>query len=303
MCDSIDFDERLELFFGGASNAVAHVYARVREVEADGRCTLSGSLSGPECQYAQTLPARFDFVDRGPGASILAAATVPDPCYWTPQMPHLYRATVSLMRDGKVVGSAVRVVGMRRLGAVGRDLRFDNQRWVVRGIALDAARSLEALTACHGASAALVVHEPSDELCQRASCAGVLLVAQLNQGNIAAIRHLSRWPAVGIIVLRSADPATDQALNALGRVCVLAQRFGPEENVVPQRWAQVAVVDVGDLQSLPQRIAGADLPLIAHRPWNAAKEIEPARAECDRLQRDLAASGALAGADWAGYVV
>ena len=47
---------------------------------------------------------RFAFVDRGPGASLLAEAIVPEPCFWTPEMPHLYQAEVQLRRGGRRAG-------------------------------------------------------------------------------------------------------------------------------------------------------------------------------------------------------
>ncbi len=128
-----EFDEGLEIFFGGAADALARVYARFGGASAGGPLRLVGTLRGPACQYAQTLPANYPFVDQGPGPSLLAAAVVPEPCFWTPDMPHTYRAELRLERAGQVVARAERTVGIRPLGRT-------RPRFAVRRPSLGAAR-------------------------------------------------------------------------------------------------------------------------------------------------------------------
>ena len=84
-----EFSERLEIFFGEASDTVAASMLGCAGRKPIKGSQLTGSLVGPSCLYAETLPARFEFVDRGPGESLLAEAVVPEPCFWTPEMPHL----------------------------------------------------------------------------------------------------------------------------------------------------------------------------------------------------------------------
>ena len=67
---------------------------------------LTGTLAGPSCLYAKTLQATFSLVDRGPGESLLAEAIVPEPCFWTPEMPQLYQADVQLRRRGEILAHA-----------------------------------------------------------------------------------------------------------------------------------------------------------------------------------------------------
>ena len=94
---------QLELFFGDASDAVARVYARLPCDETTTGSQLTGELIGPECRFAQTLSARIPFQDRGPGESLLAEAVVPDPCFWTPELPMLYKARIE-RKGPEVVG-------------------------------------------------------------------------------------------------------------------------------------------------------------------------------------------------------
>src|SRR3954454_8553352 len=97
-----DFAEGLELFFGDASDAHARVYAQFQTPDRDG-LTLAGRLRGPTCAYAHTLQTTLQFVDRGPGPSLLAEAYVLEPSFWTPDLPHLYRAELDLRRGSELI--------------------------------------------------------------------------------------------------------------------------------------------------------------------------------------------------------
>ena len=94
-----DFSDRLEIFFGEGHDAIAHVYARLRGRTTADDFQLAGRLTGPTCLYAETLPATLSFVDRGPGNSLVAATIVPEPCFWTPDMPQVYQAVVELRHN------------------------------------------------------------------------------------------------------------------------------------------------------------------------------------------------------------
>src|SRR4029077_16217650 len=93
--------------------------------------------------YAKTLQATYSFVDRGIGNSLLAEAIVPEPCFWTPEMPQLYQADVQLRRGGEMLAHASRIFGVRRLGAQRRKLVFDGKGWVLRAVSRDEALTME----------------------------------------------------------------------------------------------------------------------------------------------------------------
>ncbi|HEY2893960.1 MAG TPA: hypothetical protein VGJ16_07100, partial [Pirellulales bacterium] len=172
-----EFADGLELFFGDASDAHARVYAQFQTSEREG-LTLAGRLRGPTCAYAHTLQTTLQFADRGPGPSLLAESYVLEPSFWTPDLPHLYRAELELRRAGEVIARIERPFGMRPLGAIGRKLMFDSRRWVLRGLLAYEAGSTD-LQTWRASSLAMVVHNPSDALCDEASRLGVLLVAEL----------------------------------------------------------------------------------------------------------------------------
>ena len=192
--DPAEFDRNLEVFFGHTSDAVAYVYARLSGVPADGSWRLSGSLTGPVCRYAETLPARSQLVDRGPGASLLAAAAVPEPCFWSPEMPHLYDVEIELRHGDDMVATAKRLFGFRNLGAAGSKLIYDAKRWVLRAVIADEVATGD-LGEWRDSNTAMLVANPSDALCEEASRVGVLLMAEVQRADRAALQRLARWPA------------------------------------------------------------------------------------------------------------
>src|SRR5690606_21870743 len=111
---------------GQASPAETRVYARLvgehpRDVQ------LSGTLSGPYCEYAHTLPATVRFTDLGPGPMPLAEAIVPDPCFWTPELPYLYQASVEVRREGNEIARLEQTFGFRPLGPRGRRFYYEGK--------------------------------------------------------------------------------------------------------------------------------------------------------------------------------
>jgi len=311
------FARHLELFFGDASDAVARVYARLPCDETTTGSRLTGELTGPECRFAQTLSARIPFQDRGPGESLLAEAVVPDPCFWTPELPMLYRARIE--RKGPEVSgqgpgiegyevvvtghapekesfaTVEKWLGIRRLGTRGRSLVLDTVRWVPRGVLLERI-SRDDLKAAREADVVLCGPPPNDEICLEASRHGVPMLIDLSAQSgdaVEEVRRLGQWPAVFLVMLE-AGATVDAAIRGAARNLLIAATFAANEPIVVPAWAQVALCDV-TLENA-QRLAVCPLPILVRRP--AIANISEARAACDRLQYDLAPTG-----DFAGYLV
>jgi hypothetical protein len=283
-------DDRLDLFVGGMSQAVCRVYARWADFHAEGS-QLTGTLTGPTCLYGETLPATSRFLDKGPGGPPLAEATVPEPSFWTPQMPQLFQARVQLRHGDQLQAEVTRSFGIRPLGAAGARLRLDGKAWVLRGVMGDDVAA-EELPAWHDSDTALVVRSPSDILCEAASRIGVLIVAVLDESNVNEIRRLSRWPAVGIVSLPAG--ASPKIAN-LGHNLLLAERFAAGQSIDVAAWADVVICEVDDPSGFG--VAQVTKPVLACRPLHAASNVNR-RAGCDRLQGDLAPRG-----QFAGYIV
>lgn len=100
-----------EVHITGITEHEATVRVSYRGEEGAG-VTLQGALRGPYCERAHTLPA--DFPLRAlPGNTPTAETMITDPCMWSEELPHLYRAQVSAVRAGEVVAEYHGEVGLR----------------------------------------------------------------------------------------------------------------------------------------------------------------------------------------------
>jgi hypothetical protein len=110
--------DEIEIFVVDVNDVEGHVLARFKRTNSthDGGqpIVLSGTLRGPYCETARTLPAEFAFRDLGPQQTGLAEAIVPDPCVWSPELPHLYQVEVKARQDDRVVASYQGMIGLRR---------------------------------------------------------------------------------------------------------------------------------------------------------------------------------------------
>ncbi|MCC7085967.1 MAG: hypothetical protein IT427_13270 [Pirellulales bacterium] len=301
------WSNRLDVFLGAASPAEARIYARL-DLSADEAamgCRIAGRVIGPECAFSQTLPARVPMLDRSEGNRLLLESAVPDPCFWTPELPFLYRMQIDLRRDGDTIDKHERFVGIRRFGVRDRSLYFEGKRFVLRAVRLKLGISdYNSLFQEHAAFlretwTALVIPEPGEELCEIASRGGLLLLAQLSGTNSTAreIGRLAKWPAVAMAIVDGGSALPAQALQA-ARNLMFAEAVRAEASIRLADWAQIAVVEVGELSEMEKRTRGCNLPMVAYRPELEPRKIEAARSGCDRLQRDLARYG-----DFAGYIV
>jgi hypothetical protein len=315
------FMHRLEIFSGAADPAEARIYARLKlsRDEVDWGCQLTGNILGPQCAFSHTLPARIPMMNRSDGSTLLLEAIVPDPCFWTPELPFLYRAKIELRREQETIAICERIVGIRRFGVRERSLNFDGKRFVLRGVDFRSHISNLRLQIAEQAAflretwTALVVSHPDDELCEFASRNGVLLIADLASKNDFAwhgqaksaraeaendltckLHRLAQWPAV-VVAIVDGEADLPSGIHEIARNLLLAQRIVAD---VPWRqadWAQIAIVEAANPNAFADKMKGCSLPIIAYRPQSASIDIESARAACDALQRDLASCGGLAG--------
>ena len=120
----------VEVFFGDANNAEARIYARLASERAAAGAQLTGRVVGPSCMYAKTLSAAIRLAPkRTPQDStaprLLSEAIVPDPCFWSAEMPYLYRVEVELHAAGQLLAAAEWDLGIRPLGVRGRKLLLE----------------------------------------------------------------------------------------------------------------------------------------------------------------------------------
>lgn len=286
--DAPQFDG-LQLFYGETSPAEARVYARLPAVDDGSRYMLSGSVSGPFCQYSRTLPAVTELLPRGTEPALLAEAMVADPCFWSPELPMLYRVHVELSEAGKAVAAADRQLGIRPLAAIGRRLIHGGKNLVLRGA--QQREHADSVAAWHAAEAALWLPEPKAELLAEASRLGAWLVVDATP---ATLGDVACCPAVAVCILPCDAELTDEQRDGT-RNLVLASLFEPNHPVLPPAWCEAAVVRAMNAVDLARYAAESSIPVIACRPDAAVEQACDVRRGCDRLQRDLAGRGEFAG--------
>jgi Glycosyl hydrolases family 2 len=102
-----------ELALGEVTAMEARVRVRFNPADATQHpIMLRGTLRGPYCASAHTLPADYRFrnlLDQ----PLAAEAIVPDPCLWSPDLPHVYRADVEALCAGQPIAEYRGEIGLR----------------------------------------------------------------------------------------------------------------------------------------------------------------------------------------------
>jgi hypothetical protein len=309
----LTFAEQLEIFHGRLNPASAHVYAQLPGVTTQDGLSLTGFLRGPHCLHSTTLPATIKFTDAGPGDSLLAKATLPDPCFWSPAIPSLYDAHLELRRGEEVLAVCERKFGIRALDVRGKFLYEQGKRFVLRGVAaqLDPllrspANSLPDLLPWHDAPAAMLAKNPANALCEEAARVGVLVVAGVtsDQHALQHVQRLSRFACVAMIAL-AGEVRIDNDLRLAAKNTILARWNGAAEDLAVNDGCEAIVVSLaGDPNSVAATghpcWASQTIPVIVWRSldYSSSQQLQAARAACDELQAALAPLG-----DFAGYFV
>jgi hypothetical protein len=297
---------RLDVVLGRADDARAEVYVCL--VGGPAGATITGTLTGPRCRLATTLPTTPPLRPLAGEGRAAARAIVTEPSFWTPELPNLYELVAEARTTAGVCATTRRLVGLRRLGVRGRSIWLDGRRWVPRGRAVSneafdpAWFRAEQLTA--------MIPDPTLEACAAADAIGVPIVAHLSdeadtQALLDRVAALAQHPAAVMAVVPRQHVAAIGASRSTGTMLVAVEADASEPTP--------ATLEPG-VQCLVARIAPGATPLDAWRdhapgvPIVAWREgAGEGRRACDALQADLAAWACAGGRtptwDWAGYIV
>lgn len=291
----------ISVFSDAQGEAAAKIYVAAvpddhAEAEALASYRISGSILGPACRYSTTLQAKIPLTHRGltrvgDRTALLAEAMLPDPCYWTPGLPFLYRAV------GEISGSSAPIAfeqtfGTRSLAVVKKRLVLNGKPWFPRIVHRDEVADEASLEQWRDSACVLFVDDADDELCRAASETGVWLMTTIGDDERSPIEELvrlGRHPCVAIVVVRS-ELADARELRTAAPNTLLA-RFSDRKFGLDAAEATDVLVPLllDDGNSLGLRWAAtAELPMIVMRPIDRRVSLEEARAACDVLQSDLA---------------
>jgi len=223
---------------------------------------------------------------------------VPDPCFWSPDLPAIYDVTISLLRGTETVATARREIGLRSLGVRGVSFHLAGKRWVLRGVC-DRSTTATLPRAWHEMSATLVTADLAREPLAEASQFGALAAVELlgDKFTTVALRELACQPGVALAIVRGDLPVGFDRREVAPNV-LIAQWIGLGDESHRQPWADAIVADIGDQVPPDGACRFSGLPIIAARLLSTPLPLDQARAACDALQRDLASLG-----QFAGYIV
>ena len=240
----------LQVFFGDLTGHAAKVYARFAPDSERAQCwtedlELAGVASGPHCDSSRTLPATVPFHFLGSAPTPLAAAQIPDPTWWSPELPARYHLQLQIKQRGSVIAECRRTLGLRRFSTRGASLLNDGRRTVIR-----AAPALPANAMAPEDWQAAMLHQvlaatPSNAA-GAAKNGGALLTATDQR-----LEWLSKKGVPALVLL--ADVAPQQAIRELERLsrhcavsAVLLDR-SVAESLTSERWLSSAGVACGNL--------------------------------------------------------
>lgn len=307
---------RIDCVLGRCDSMRAEVY--VRTDLPGGR--IAGTLSGPDCRRAATLPitARIQpLPEAAAGGIAMGRVILTEPAFWTPELPNLYRLEASVAVDAAEVASTTEQVGLRRLGVRGRSLWLDGRRFVPRGLCASAGKI--DLEASRQAGVALVMTEPDEDLLARCDAEGLAVIAWLGgaESRVASIptsiTSLARHPSVLVAILPATLTAEQLApilaatSHARGTLQIAQAVDGTAAPARPPDGIDLLAVTLpaGSLPHPSWRAGPPSLPLLACRTW-IDDGATVSRQPCDELQRDLAAwataDGHQPAFDWAGFL-
>lgn len=254
---------------------------------------LAGTLVGPKCTYARTLPSEFAMETLTLNGAHRSKVLVTEPCYWTPELPFLYTLRAHWNDAAGHAQERDFVVGFRRLAPRGASLYWDSSRVVLRGARVELLQD-DMVDPVRAADVALIVPRPTNDQCDLADRTGVALIADLRQGphDVDELHRLSTRPAVAMLFVDQRRITADSIRQLAPRVLLAVDATDGQP---PASWCDAIVFELDGDATLPERAVGAGKPVIAIRRGVAYADFHEARAACDRLQADLAPQFDLAG--------
>ena len=303
---------QLTVFSDPQGEAAARVYLIAvpdRDATADELAgyRLTGQIIGPSCRYSSTLQTKIPFQHRGLTPSgdrtaLLAEALVPDPCYWSTELPFLSRAVGQITGTDSGPTPFEQTFGIRSVGVLRNKLTFNGKVWVPR-IIYNKGVAGATITQWRATETMMFIEDIDDSLGGELSEAGVLAMTMLKKRdeNIEeSLIRLSRYPAVALIWIEgvaSIEPTWQTAARN-----VLLGRFNATSPIDSHRDATGFCCFAMPESSEPTGLAAAEatgLPLLAIRGISDVRTLNDARRLCDRTQRDLAELRH----DVAGYII
>jgi hypothetical protein len=304
---ALEFETSVVYECRGEANArVYFVAVPTKEIDDDTLASyrISGHVTGPTCLYSSTLQARIPLAHRGltkrgSRTAIVAEAVVPDPCYWSTDLPFLYRLVGTIQcGEGEVIPFE-QTFGMRDLRVVRNKFALNEKIWVPRAVRKNVVIGDAPLSLWRETETTMSVDDPDDTLLEEAGRLGVCILANLREPDrtlLDRLRRISQFPSVMVtsIDCMTVDPDPSEVPNL-----ILSQSADLPNNVIAP-WRRALILQCSGVRNpynIAQIVALDPIPVIIKRQ-TGMRSLADARNACDELQADLAEI-----CDPAGYIV
>jgi hypothetical protein len=252
----------------------------------------SATIYGPFCQFSNTLPYKIPL--RAEANAARWSVTVPDVCYWTPNLPMQYRLTLQLA-DGQALNTWI---SLKLLGVRGVDLVLDDTRYVLRGysnVGLELGATDDTKWQELREQRALLIMKDLDlSVVERAGWVGIPILwdargIPLQPSDLVMAR--AQAAVVGIIAPSAAvgNPTMQQAANELLWIVPASEEKGLVE-LVDERTQVVLLAEANASMTL-----SSQRPTIISGQFTGNPSLAERRKLCDELQAQTAELGSAAG--------
>jgi hypothetical protein len=286
----LDLEESTEM---AARVAVRTVPQKVRATPLIRR--LSGHIYGPIRQGARTLATTFLLTPKPPphGVEHSIVATIPEPCYWHPDVSARYEIQLELTLADNSIRQWSNVTGLRRTEVHGSSLVFERRRSVLRGAVAEGDSEAE-IIAAQESCAALLIPEPSESRLQEANELGVDVVVDLRQvrGDIGPwLVRLTWHPCTSLVLLSGNSEFTYRPSRLL--LCQAVQASESPRAIAD--WANAIAVECGLNEPPPPWVTECRKPVLAIQRGEPYANVAHARKVADLMQATFAPQFDLAG--------
>ena len=290
-----------ELFHTQADQHLAQVYVRLRSEAAlqpywEAGWRIEGDLYGPHCSRSHTLPAHYRLSDQGSGPTLLARAPLPDPCFWSAEIPALYQVTLHLCKDGAIQLQQETSFGLRSISVQNQQIKLAAEPAALQAIHIDKLQDWSA-DACREQSMALIIDQPDKALLQQASQLGVWIIAILSGDEAEIFQQLSQLvssPAVCIGIIRG-TVNDSQRLRDIAPNLLLGQWIDKPSDLPASDWSQLLFCEFTSTDHFSNYSEGCSVPIVAVRSTHGSHAVKEAVAACQQLKKELIPVEQLAG--------
>jgi hypothetical protein len=180
-------------------------------------CTVTGRLQGPFHRFADSVQIAYKPrpVSVGDPDRVVVQFVVPEPNLWSPATPYLYKGTLTLQQDDRLIATCMVSTGLRGLKLTSDGLRINGESTPLQALRISAMPELARLLELRAQGWNVLVGEgvaPID-LLNRADDLGFLTVFRGREFSSTEVEDWLEHPSFLGIVLEGMAPLEDSLIR------------------------------------------------------------------------------------------